>query len=129
MTVKIDRNAGKAPRPVVEKFVAGQVYPFLAMLTHKNEQPLVIPSSGVNDPIAPGVETKVKVRNFDQAWMLVSDLAELAHRADNDTADFAVLTAPAVEATTQVQEVAPVDPVADQPAAEGVKPSKGKETK
>lgn len=128
MTVKIDRNAGKAPRPVVAQFVAGQTYPFLAVLTHKNTQPLVIPSSGINTPIAPGVETKVKVRNFDQAWMLVSDLAELAHRADNAAPDFAELVAPPVEEAPQVQEVAPVDPVAES-TAEAPKAGKVKEGK
>ena len=96
MTVKIKRTDGTDPRPVVEAFVAGQSYPFIALLTHKNATALVVPSSGVNDPIEPGQETRVKVRNFDQAWMLVSDLSELAHRAGNDAEDYAVLVAPEV---------------------------------
>lgn len=96
MTVKIDRQAGKAPRPLVEALVAGQQYPFLASLTHKNKKPVVAPSSGINTPIAPGEPVQVKVKSFDQAWLLVTDLAELAHRAGNDAADFAVLAAPKV---------------------------------
>ena len=96
MTVKIDRNAGKAPRPVAEALVAGQTLPFLASLTHKNSKPLVIPSSGINTPIAPGVETKVKIKSLDQAWLLVSDLSELARLAGNESEDFAVVEVPTV---------------------------------
>lgn len=96
MTVKIDRNAGTDPRPLAEALVKGQDYPFLAALTHSNKKPLVVPSSGINTPIAPGVPVQVKVKNFDQAWLLVTDLAELAHRAGNDAAEFAVLEAPAI---------------------------------
>lgn len=111
MTVKIDRNAGSAPRPLVEALVAGQSYPFLATLAHKNTQPLVVPSSGINTPIAPGEPVKVKVKSFDQAWLLVTDLAELAHRADNDVPDFAELVAAEV---------------VEAPAAADVKGSKAK---
>lgn len=95
MTVKIDRNAGKAPRPIAEALVAGQTLPFVVSLTHKNSKPLVIPSSGINTPIAPGVETPVKIRSLDQAWLLVSDLSELARLAGNDAEDFAVVEVPA----------------------------------
>lgn len=96
MTVKIDRKAGSDPRPLAEALVKGQEFPFLASLTHSNKKPLVVPSSGINTPIAPGEEVKVKVKSLDQAWLLVTDLAELAHRAGNDSDDFAVLEAPAV---------------------------------
>ncbi|WP_219097729.1 hypothetical protein [Pseudomonas sp. UMAB-40] len=111
MTVKIDRNAGSAPRPLVEVFVAGQSYPFLATLAHKSTKPLVVPSSGINTPIAPGEPVKVKVKSFDQAWMLVTDLAELAHRADNDVPDFAELVAAEVvdEAPAPVEAPTPAD--------------------
>lgn len=106
MTVKIDRHAGKAPRPLAEAFTAGQSYPFLASLTHSDKKPLVVPSSGINTPIAPGEPVKVKVKSFDQAWLLVTDLAELAHRAGNDAEDFAVLAAAeVVEAPTDAKVV------------------------
>lgn len=109
MTVKIDRNSGKAPRELVLLLVAGQAYPFLAQLQHKNTKPLVVPSSGINTPIAPGEPVKVKVKSLDQAWMLVTDLAELAHRADNSADDFATLTANAVvPVPTETTDVAPV---------------------
>jgi len=117
MTVKIDRNAGSAPRPLAEALVAGQSFPFLASLTHSNKKALVVPSSGINTPIAPGEPVQVKVKSLDQAWLLVTDLAELAHRAGNDAEDFAVLTAPKVvevptvleEASAPVESPAPAD--------------------
>ena len=82
MTVKIDRKAGSAPRPLAEALVDGQSFPFLASLTHSSKKALVVPSSGINTPIAPGEPVQVKVKSFDQAWLLVTDLAELAHRAE-----------------------------------------------
>lgn len=94
MTVKIDRKAGSDPRPFAQALVQGQVFPFWVSLTHKNNKSLVVPSSGINTPIAPSVQVKVKVKSFDQAWMLVTDLAELAHRAGNEADDFAELTSP-----------------------------------
>ena len=105
MTVKIDRKAGKAPRPLAEALVAGQAFPFHATLTHKNKTPLVIPSSGINTPIAPGAPVQVKVKSLDQAWLLVTDLAEMAHRAGNDAEDFAVLVAPAVAKVVKTKAV------------------------
>ena len=53
MTVKIDRHAGKAPGALVATLVSGQSYPLAVLLTHKNDKPLVIPSSGINTPIEP----------------------------------------------------------------------------
>lgn len=109
MTVKIDQNAGRAPRPLAEALVKGQASPFLVSLTHKNSKPLVVPSSGINTPIAPGAPVTVKVKSFEQAWLLVTDLAELARRAGNEAKDFAELTpAQAPEPTPEpIQEAAP----------------------
>lgn len=124
MNVKIDRNAGSAPRPLALALVAGQSYPFLASLTHSNKKALVVPSSGINTPIAPGEPVQVKVKSFDQAWMLVTDLAELAHRAGNDAADFAVLTAPEVVEVPKVLEETPA--TVESPAPADAKGSKTK---
>lgn len=98
MTVKIDREAGKAPRVLVDALVLGQAYPFLVALEHKSKKPLVVPSSGINTPIASGGEpVTVKVKSYDQAWHLVSDLSALASLAGNEEKDFATLIpAPAV---------------------------------
>lgn len=109
MTVKIDRKAGKAPRALVDALVAGQAYPFVVTLKHKNKTALVVPSSGINTPIAPGAEpVSIKIKSIEQAWHLVCDLSELAHRADNSAEDFAVLVAPkpvkATKADAGVQE-------------------------
>ena len=98
MTVTINRNSGDAPREVVEKLVTGQVYPFQATLKHCNTFPLVVPSTGYPDVIAPGAEGQVRIRSFDQAWSLVTDLAQLASNANNDAAQYAVIT-PAITNT------------------------------
>jgi len=92
MTVKINRNSGNAPRDVVEKLVDGQAYPFQATLKHCNTFALVVPSTGSPNVIEPGAEVQVRIRNFTQAWMLVTDLAQLADAADNDSDDYAVIT-------------------------------------
>lgn len=125
MNVKIDRKAGSAPRPLAQALVEGQVFPFWASLTHKNNKPLVVPSSGINTPIEPGEPVKIKVKNFDQAWMLVTDLAELARRAGNEAPDFAELTSPEVAA---VEVVEPVQEEA-KGLAEAPAPATGKATK
>ena len=120
MTVKINQNAGSAPRPLAQALVEGQVLPFWASLTHKNKKPLVVPSSGINTPIEPNVKVQVKVKSFDQAWLLVTDLAELARHAGNEAEDFAVLTpaeVPAVEALAPALEETTVPAVAPVPAA------------
>lgn len=125
MTVKIDQNAGSAPRPLAEALVKGQTLPFQASLTHKNSKPLVVPSSGINTPIAPGAPVNVKVKSFEQAWLLVTDLAELARRAGNEAKDFAVLTPdPAPEPTPEpIQEPAsaPSTGKGSKPAAQEAK--------
>lgn len=125
MTVKIDRKAGSAPRPLVEALVAGKAPPFLVSLTHKNKKPLVVPSSGINTPIAPGTPVKVKVKSFDQAWLLVTDLAELAHHAGYNGEDFAVLTYPDVVEVLAEQKEEPATPV-ESPAPAEAKPNKAK---
>lgn len=133
MTVKIDRNSGKAPRAIVETLVSGQGYPLLIVLKHKNDKALVIPSSGINTPIEPGIDTPVKVKSLDQAWLLVSDLSEFAHRADNDSDDFAVLAIKPAEDSSQESPQLSAEALADKAPAEaagaGVKPVKAKETK
>jgi hypothetical protein len=92
MTVTINRNSGDAPREVVEKLVTGQTYPFQATLKHSNTFPLVVPSTGSPNVIAPGAEVQVRIRNFAQAWELVTDLAQLASSANNDADDYAAIT-------------------------------------
>jgi hypothetical protein len=117
MTVKINRNSGDAPREVVEKLVAGQAYPFQVTLKHCNTFPLVVPSTGSPDVIAPGAETPVRVRNFAQAWALVTDLAQLASNANNDADDYAVIT-PAITPKTKARKPATAGDVSE--AQEGV---------
>lgn len=114
--VTINRAAGKAPRDLALAIVAGQAYPFLAKVTHKCTFPLVVPSTGLPDALPPGEEVTFKVKNFEQAWLLVTDLAEFAHRADDSSSDFATVTPePAV--------VPPADPATELPKP--TKPGKG----
>ena len=121
MTVKVNQQAGKAPGALVATLVASQPYPFFLALQHKCKKPLVVPSSGINTPIPGGAEpVKVKVRNYDQAWLLVTDLAELARLNGNTDEDFAQLTADPVAAV----EV-PAETPAETPVAE-TKPAKAK---
>lgn len=102
--VTIDRAAGKAPLELAQAIVVGQAYPFLVSVTHKCTFPLVIPSTGLPDALPPGEAVTVKVKNFEQAWLLVTDFAELAHRADDSATDFATVTPESV----LVQAPAPV---------------------
>lgn len=133
MTVKIDRHAGKAPLTIVDALVGALSFPLVVVLTHKNDKPLVIPSSGINTAIEPGAPTPVKVKSRDQVWMLVSDLSEFAHRAGNDSDDFAVLRAPSDEGATQeapqLSQEALDSPAPADPSAGGVKPGRTKESK
>lgn len=94
MTLKINRNSGKAPRELVDQIVNGRALPITVQLTHKNVLPLVVPSSGINTALEPGQAYDVKVKTFQQAWHLVTDLSELAARADNSADDYAVVVAP-----------------------------------
>jgi len=96
MTLKINRNSGKAPRKLVSQIVEGQAYPFTVQLTHKNTLPIVVPSSGINTVLEPNKAYDVKVKTFQQAWHLVTDLSELAVCAGYDKEDYAVLDVPAV---------------------------------
>lgn len=137
MTVKINRHAGKAPGVLVASLVGTLSYPQVVMLQHKNDKPLVIPSSGINTPIEPGVPTPVKVKSLDQVWMLVSDLSEFAHRANNDSEDFAVLARPDAEGATQqepqlsqeAQEASAGSAVVVDPISGGAKPARTRESK
>lgn len=107
MKVSIDRNSGKEPRALVEKLAPeGQEFPVVVSLTHKNVEPLVVPSSGINTPLESDTEHQVKVKSFEQAWLLVTDLSEFAARAESDDKEYAVVTV--VAAVTAPAE-APAD--------------------
>jgi len=113
MKVQIDRNSGKEPRALVEQLAPeGQEFPLVVFLTHKNEFPLVLPSSGINAALEPNKPHQVKVKSFDQAWLLVTDLSEYAAIAGNDAVDYAVVTDSASEEASAAVSEAP----ADQPA-------------
>lgn len=99
MTLKINRNSGKAPREVVDQIVSNRTFPITVKLTHKNVLPIVLPSSGINTALPPDVEHAVKIKSHQQAWLLVTDLSEYAARAGSDADDFGVLNVPPVPKT------------------------------
>lgn len=96
VSVKIHRNSGAAPAPLVAQLMAGQTLPFEVTVTHNHLRPLTVPSSGLSTVLEPAKQHTVKVKSADQAWLLVTDLAEFAHMANNDNDDFAVIVAPGV---------------------------------
>ncbi|MGE8046053.1 hypothetical protein ACQKO6_17855 [Pseudomonas monteilii] len=108
MQIKIDHTSGDNPRPLVEKLVANRDFPFLVGLQHRNVLPVVVPSSGINAALQPGETHSVKLKSFQQAWCLVTDLSEYASRTNNTAEDYATVTASEVESTANVQAPAPV---------------------
>lgn len=91
-------GAGSAEK-VAEKaalIVLGQKFPFKATLKHKCVKPLLVPSTGLSDVIARESEAEFKIKSFEQAWVLVTDLAALATRYESTVEDFAVITCPPV---------------------------------
>lgn len=108
MQIKIDHTSGDDPRPLVEKLVANRDYPFAVELTHNNILPVVVPSSGINAALPPGETHNVKLKSFQQAWCLVTDLSEYASRTNNTAKDYAIVTASEVGSTANVQAPAPV---------------------
>lgn len=140
MKVLIDRDSGKEPRALVDQLAPeGQEFPLVVSLTHKNELPLVLPSSGINTPLAPKEPHQVKVKSFEQAWLLVTDLSDYAARAGTEDKEYAVVTAVASEPSEVVDQSGTVEqapaattkakastaaqaaPAAETPAKESVK--------
>ena len=95
-TIKVKQGAGDEPHELVQSLVAGQQYPFVAQLTHKNYKPLVVPSTGISDVIAPNKPIEFKVKSFEQAWVVVTDCAALAKRWNREDEDYVTITSPAV---------------------------------
>lgn len=128
MKVSIDRNSGKEPRALVEQLAPeGQEFPVVVSLTHKNVEPLVVPSSGINAPLEPSTEHQVKVKSFEQAWLLVTDLSEFAARAESDDKEFAVVTAVSASAAPATADSAVAAVSASAEAAPSTA-TKGKQT-
>ena len=102
--VTINRTAGKAPRALAEAIVAGQdTYPFNVTVSHQGNFPLVVPSTGLSAELAPGEQATVKVKSFEQAWLLVTDFAEFADRAGDDNEEFATIVPPPVAKETSAK--------------------------
>lgn len=117
--IKIKQGAGDDPGELVASILAGQSLPFMATITHQAVKPLVVPSTGINDVIAPGEAVSFKVKSFEQVWVLVTDSAALAKRYDSTAEDFVVIGVPAVEG------VAPIAALDDQVPAETKPTGKG----
>ncbi len=122
--IKIKQGDGDEPRDLVQTIVAGQTFPFTATITHQGFKPLVVPSTGINEVIQPGQSVTFKVKNFEQAWVVVTDCAALAKRYASDADDFVVIAVPAVAVAPVEPVEAPVDetPVAEtKPAGKAAK--------
>lgn len=109
-SIKVGVGSAEKVAEVAQSIVAGQKYPFIAQLEHKSVKPLVVPSTGLTETIPRGGAVEFKVKSFEQAWVVVTDLAALAKRSGNEAEDFAVITVP-------VATAAPVQPAT--PAAAG----------
>ncbi|QLG96711.1 hypothetical protein HZF02_32865 (plasmid) [Pseudomonas yamanorum] len=99
--IKIEQGDGDEPAELVASIVAGQKYPFTATITHKAVKPLVVPSTGLCEVIAPGEAVSFKVKSFEQAWAVVTDSAALAKRYESEDDDFVVIT---VAVVSEVKE-------------------------
>jgi hypothetical protein len=118
--IEIKQGAGDNPSELVAVLCAAQKFPFMATITHKAVKPLVVPSTGINEVIAPGVAVPFKVKSFEQAWVVVTDSAALAKRYGSDLKDFVV-----IEVQGSGQEApAPEAPVIETPAPEGADSTK-----
>ncbi|MBV4524308.1 hypothetical protein KVG88_30000 [Pseudomonas sp. SWRI74] len=108
--IKVKQGAGDEPSVLATAICAGQTFPFMATISHKAVKPLLVPSTGMRDVIAPGEEVQFKVKSFEQAWVLVTDSAALAKRYESNAEDFVVIEVPDVvkeEPTPEVPEEAP----------------------
>lgn len=114
--INIKQGDCKAPQELAKAIVVGQTFPFTAKLTHKGRKPLVVPSTGIVGLIPPGEAVDVKIKNADQAWLLVTDLATYA-RLSGSEEDFAEIEVPEVPEVPETPEVAEEPaPVAEAPA-------------
>lgn len=102
-SIKVGAASAAKVAEVVQSIVDGQKYPFMAQLGHKSVKPLVVPSTGLVEAIARGNPVEFKVKSFEQAWVVVTDLATLAKRSGNEADDFA-------EITVSASAVAPAQP-------------------
>lgn len=92
---------------LAQAIVEGREFPFEVRLAHKCYKPLVLPSTRHDELIQADETVQFKVKSFEQAWVVVTDVAALAKRYGSEAEDFVTLTIPP----------APETP-ADQPANE-----------
>lgn len=116
--IKIKQGDCKAPQALAKAIVVGQAFPFTAKLLHKGRKPLVVPSTGIVGLIPPGKAVDVKIKNADQAWLLVTDLATYA-RLSGSAEDFAEIEVPEVPEEPEIpegSEIPETSEVAEDPA-------------
>ncbi|MDF2792250.1 MAG: hypothetical protein K0S85_3 [Pseudomonas orientalis] len=98
--IEIKRGAGDDPGKLADAICAGQSFPFMATIAHQAVKPLLVPSTGLSAVIQPGEKVEFKVKNFEQAWVLVTDSAALAARYNSDKDDFVTIEVAAPKKTT-----------------------------
>lgn len=123
--IEVKKGDGAEPRVLVEAFIGARTFPFMAKLKHASFKPLVVPSSGINTLIPGGEAVDVKVKSFEQAWMLVTDLATLADHSKSKAEVFAEIEAEAHVEVPAVPEVAD-ESATEQPVAATIKPKGSK---
>lgn len=96
--INVKQGDAQAPKALVEKILPeGQTLPVVVKVIHKARKGLVIPSTGLAEVIPPNTATEVKIRSYDQAWLLVTDLATFAALGNNKAEDFGVIEVPVVQ--------------------------------
>lgn len=123
--IEVKKGDGAEPREMVEAFIGARTFPFMAKLTHASYKPLVVPSSGINALIPGGAAVEVKVKSFEQAWTLITDLATLAEHSKCKDEVFAEIEAAAV-AEVPAATVVPVETAIESQADAAIKPKGSK---
>lgn len=97
--IDIKQADGAEPRATATAIVNGNTFPFMAKISHRAIKSLVVPSTGLDTVIEPTGDIEFKVKSFEQAWVLVTDLAALAARYGDDKEAFASISVPSTEPT------------------------------
>lgn len=94
VVIKLGAASGEKVAELAQAIVEGREFPFEVRLEHKCYKPLVVPSTRHDELIPSGEPVPFKVKSFEQAWVVVTDVAALAKRYGSEAKDFATLTIP-----------------------------------
>ncbi|WP_085618740.1 MULTISPECIES: hypothetical protein [unclassified Pseudomonas] len=94
VVINLGASSGEQVAKLAQAIVEGRKYPFEVHLAHKCYKPLVVPSTRHDELIHAGETVPFKVKSFEQAWVVVTDVAALAKRYGSEDANFVTLTIP-----------------------------------